>query len=222
VSVVVAVPVKDLVNAKQRLVAFLSPPERRDLARAMLEDVLEALAAARIGPVLVVTRDAQVEGLAARHGAGTLREESNLGHTEAVAHAQRAALARGAARFLTIPGDVPCVTPAELRTLSETPLDAPGAVFAPSLSGFGTNAALLEPPDAMPLKFGEPSFDNHLVAARAAALKPLVLRLPGIGLDIDAPDDLGLLLERGPSTRSARLLVSLDVPARLARRGPET
>jgi 2-phospho-L-lactate/phosphoenolpyruvate guanylyltransferase len=222
VSVVVAVPVKDLVNAKQRLVAFLSPPERRDLARAMLEDVLEALAGARIGPVLVVTRDAQVEGLAARHGAGTLREESNLGHTEAVAHAQRAALARGAARFLTIPGDVPCVTPAELRTLSETPLDAPGAVFVPSLSGFGTNAALLEPPDAMPLKFGEPSFDNHLVAARAAALKPLVLRLPGIGLDIDGPGDLGLLLERGPSTRSARLLVSLDVPARLARRGPET
>jgi 2-phospho-L-lactate guanylyltransferase len=222
VSVVVAVPVKDLVNAKQRLVAFLSPPERRDLARAMLEDVLEALAGARIGPVLVVTRDPEVEGLAARHGAGTLREESNLGHTEAVAHAQRAALARGAARFLTVPGDVPCVTPAELRTLSETPLDAPGAVFVPSLSGFGTNAALLEPPDAMPLKFGEPSFDNHLVAARAAALRPLVLRLPGIGLDIDAPDDLGLLLERGPSTRSARLLVSLDVPARLARRGPET
>jgi 2-phospho-L-lactate/phosphoenolpyruvate guanylyltransferase len=222
VSVVVAVPVKDLVNAKQRLVAFLSPPERRDLARAMLEDVLEALAGARIGPVLVVTRDSEVEGLAARHGAGTLREESNLGHTEAVAHAQRTALARGAARFLTVPGDVPCVTPAELRTLSETPLDAPGAVFVPSLSGFGTNAALLAPPDAMPLKFGEPSFDNHLVAARAAALRPLVLRLPGIGLDIDAPDDLGLLLERGPSTRSARLLVSLDVPARLARRGPET
>lgn len=221
-SVVVAVPVKDLVNAKQRLVAFLSPPERRDLARAMLEDVLEALAGARIGPVLVVTRDPEVEGLAARHGAGTLREESNLGHTEAVAHAQRTALARGAARFLTVPGDVPCVTPAELRTLSETPLDAPGAVFVPSLSGFGTNAALLAPPDAMPLKFGEPSFDNHLVAARAAALRPLVLRLPGIGLDIDAPDDLGLLLERGPSTRSARLLVSLDVPARLARRGPET
>ena len=220
-SVVVAVPVKDLVNAKQRLIAFLSPPERRDLARAMLEDVLEALAGARIGPVLVVTRDPEVEGLAARHGAGTLREESNLGHTEAVAHAQRAALARGAERFLTVPGDVPCVTPAELRTLSETPLDAPGAVFVPSLSGFGTNAALLEPPDAMPLKFGEPSFDNHLVAARAAALRPLVLRLPGIGLDIDAPDDLGLLLERGPSTRGARLLVSLDVPARLARRGPE-
>jgi 2-phospho-L-lactate guanylyltransferase len=221
VSAVVAVPVKDLVNAKQRLIPFLSPSERGDLARAMLEDVLDALARAQVGLVLVVTRDSAVEALARRHGAGTLREEANRGHTEAVAHAQRTALARGARRFLTIPGDVPCVTPGELAELADAPMVAPGAVFVPSLSGFGTNAVLLEPPDTMALKFGEPSFDNHLVAARAAGLRPLVRRLPGLGLDIDAPEDLVLLLDRGPSTRSAGLLASLDVPARLARRSPE-
>jgi 2-phospho-L-lactate guanylyltransferase len=221
VSFVVAVPVKDFANAKQRLVSFLSPVERSDLARAMLEDVLEALARARLGSVLVVTREPEVEALAASHDAATLLEETNLGHTEAVAHAQRAALTRGARRFLTIPGDVPCVTAGELRALGDAPLEAPGAVFVPSLSGFGTNAALLEPPDAMPLKFGEPSFDNHLVAARAAGLRPLVLRLPGLGLDIDGPEDLALLLGRCPSTRSARLLASLGVPARLARRNSE-
>jgi 2-phospho-L-lactate guanylyltransferase len=222
VSTVVAVPVKDLVNAKQRLIPFLSPSERGDLARAMLQDVLDALARAQVGLVLVVTRDPAVEALARRHGADTLSEEANRGHTEAVALAQRTALARGARRFLTIPGDVPCVTPGELNALADAPLQPPGAVFVPSLSGFGTNAALLEPPDAMVLKFGEPSFDNHLVAARAAGLRPLVRRLPGLGLDIDAPEDLALLLDRGPSTRSARLLASLDVPARLARRSPET
>ena len=182
-SAVVAVPVKDLVNAKQRLIPFLSPAERRDLARAMLEDVLDALARADIGLVLVVTRDPAVEALATRHGAGTLGEEANRGHTEAVAHAQRAALARGARRFLTIPGDVPCVTPGELAALADTFLEPPGAVFVPSLSGFGTNGALLEPPNAMTLKFGEPSFDNHLTAARAAGLRPLVRKLPGLGLD---------------------------------------
>ena len=218
---VVAVPVKDLVNAKQRLIPFLSPSERGDLARAMLEDVLDALARAQVGPVLVVTRDPAVEALAKRHGAGTLREEANRGHTEAVAHAQRAALARGARRFITIPGDVPCVTPGELAALTDGPLEVPGVIFVPSLSGFGTNAALLDPPDAMPLKFGEPSFENHLVAARTAGLRPLVRRLPGLGLDIDAPEDLALLLERGSSTRSARLLASLGVPARLARRRQE-
>ena len=42
--VVVAVPVKDLVDAKQRLTALLGPAERAPLARAMLHDVLGALA----------------------------------------------------------------------------------------------------------------------------------------------------------------------------------
>lgn len=215
-STVVAVPVKDLVNAKQRLVPLLRPAERSDLARAMLEDVLTALGQARLGETLVITRDPSVEALARRHGAITLAEETNRGHTEAVAHAQRAALARGARRFVTIPGDVPCVTPEELTLLAASLPAGPGAVFVPSLSGFGTNAVLLEPPDRLPLKFGEPSFDNHLVAARAAGIQPLVLRLPGVGLDIDAPEDLALLLERGPSTRSAVLLARIGVPVRLA------
>jgi len=215
-NTLIAVPVKDLVNAKQRLVPLLAPPERGELARVMLEDVLDALDQARVGDVLVVTRDPAVEVLAKRHGAATLAEESNRGHTEAVAHAQRAAVARGARRFVTIPGDVPCTSPDELTALAAALPSGPGVAFVPSLSGFGTNAVLLEPPDALALKFGEPSFENHLGAARAAGFQPLVLRLPGIGLDIDAPDDLALLLERGPNTRSAGLLRSLGVPGRLA------
>jgi len=217
-STVVAVPVKDLVNAKQRLVSFLSPPERSELARAMLQDVLEALGRARLGEVLVVTRDPAVQALARRHDATILSEDDNRGHTEAVARAQQAALARGARRFLTIPGDVPCTTAEEVAILAAALPPGPGVAFVPSLSGFGTNAALLEPPGLFPLKFGEPSFDNHLLAARAAGLNPVVVRLPGIGLDIDAPEDLRLLLERGASTRSVRLLEELAVPARLAER----
>jgi len=90
-STLVAVPVKDLANAKQRLIPLLSASERHDLASAMLEDVLESLARARLGPVLVITRDREVESLALKHGAEILREDMNRGHTEAVAHAQREA-----------------------------------------------------------------------------------------------------------------------------------
>ncbi len=217
-STLVAVPVKDLVNAKQRLIPLLSAAERHDLASAMLEDVLETLARARLGPVLVVTRDREVESLALKHGAELLREDVNRGHTEAVAHAQREAAARGVKRFLTIPGDVPCATPGELAALDASVVDGPAIAFVPSLSGYGTNAVLLAPPDSMALKFGEPSFQNHVVAARAAGLKPVVLRMPGLGLDIDEPEDLTLLLGRGPSTRSAALLRRLAVPIRLASR----
>ena len=205
-SVIAAVPVKDLVNAKQRLVPALSPAERRELAQAMLGDVLEALVAALPGSVVVITTDAEVQALARAAGAECWIESANRGHTAAVAFAQEQAAARGLARFLTIPGDVPCVTADEVATLCGALDEAPGVVFVPSRSGLGTNAALLAPPGAMPLTIGEPSFANHLAAARAVGLSPRVLELPGIGLDVDAPDDLAVLLERGPHTRSARLL----------------
>lgn len=214
-SIFAAVPVKDLVNAKQRLVAALPPEDRRALAAAMLEDVLDALTAAPLVDVVVVTRDPAAMALARGHGARCLTEQLNRGHTEAVAFAQHEAVAAGARRFLTIPGDVPCATAEEIAALCAPPPVEPDAVFVPSLSGFGTNAAVLSPPDAMPLKFGEPSFDNHLDAARARGLSPRILRLSGIGLDIDAPEDLAILLARGAGTRSAALLRRLDVPARL-------
>jgi 2-phospho-L-lactate guanylyltransferase len=211
-----AVPVKDLVNAKQRLIPALSPTERRELARAMLEDVLDAAVAALPGAVLVVTTDPEVQVVARAAGARCLTESANRGHTAAVAFAQREAMTQGAARFLTLPGDVPCVTVQEIVRLCDALEEAPGVVFVPSRSGRGTNAALLAPPDAIPLTFGEPSFENHLNTARAAGLTPRVLELPGIGLDVDAPDDLPELLRLGPATRSARLLRSFLVGARAA------
>jgi 2-phospho-L-lactate guanylyltransferase len=210
-DVLAAVPVKDLVNAKQRLVPVLGPEQRRALAHAMLQDVLSALRTALPGRVFVITTDGLVMEIAERHGARCLVEPVNRGHTEAVAFAQQEALARGAARFLTIPGDVPCVTPKEIDTVC-SPAGA-GVTLVPSLSGFGTNGALLSPPDAMPLKFGEPSFANHLVAARQRGITPVVRELPGLGLDIDAPEDLPLLLERGAHTRSAALLASWRLPS---------
>jgi 2-phospho-L-lactate/phosphoenolpyruvate guanylyltransferase len=212
-SLLLAVPVKDLVNAKQRLIPALSPSERRELARAMLEDVLDAAAAAAPGAVLVVTTDPAVRAVAHARGVECLAESANRGHTAAVAFAQREAVNRGAARFLTLPGDVPCVTVLEIAALRDGLQETPGVVFVPSRSGLGTNAALLAPPDAIPLTFGEPSFENHLKTARAAGLTPRVLELPGISLDVDAPDDLPALLERGPATRSARLLRSFPAGA---------
>ncbi len=46
----------------------------------------------------------------------------------------------------------------------------------------------------------------------------MVLSLPGLGLDIDDPEDLSLLLVRGSETRSAALLREWGLTARLADR----
>ena len=206
--IVCAVPVKDLAAAKQRLVPALGPQARRALARAMLRDVLTALGAARLDRVWVVTRDAEVAAAAGALGAEPLAPPTpaeNATHTAAVAFAQAEAGRRGARVFLTVPGDVPCATAAELAELAAAA--RPGApAFAPSRSGLGTNGVALAPPDAMPLRFGEPSFAGHLAAARARGLAPRVLVLHGLGLDVDTPDDLAALLAEGAATESARLV----------------
>lgn len=214
---VVAVPVKDLANAKQRLVRALSPAERMALARAMLHDVLRALIAAPLDLRWVVTRDAEVAATARGFGVGVVAEDANRGHTAAVAAAQAEAARVGARVFATIPGDTPCVTAEEIGALVGRARDgAPAVVFTPSRSGLGTNGAALAPPGAMPLTFGEPSFDNHLRAARERGLAPQVLPLPGLGLDVDGPADLALLLAHGAATESGRLLAAWSIADRLA------
>jgi len=217
--IVAAVPVKDLVNAKQRLVPLLDPGERRELARAMLTDVLTALGAAALERVWVVTREPVVAALARALGAEPLAEDDNRGHTAAVARAQAEAARLGASVFVTLPGDVPCVTAAEIRALADAASGVRAAAFTPSRSGLGTNGVALRPPDVMRLRFGEPSFDDHLAAARALGLAPRVLAQPGLALDIDAADDLAALLERGAGTHAHRLLDAWGVRDRLAAAG---
>jgi len=217
--IVAAVPVKDLVNAKQRLVPLLGPGERRELARAMLTDVLTALGAAALERVWVVTREPVVAALARALGAEPLAEDDNRGHTAAVARAQAEAARLGASVFVTLPGDVPCVTAAEIRALADAASGIRAAAFTPSRSGLGTNGVALRPPDVMRLRFGEPSFDDHLAAARALGLAPRVLAQPGLALDIDAADDLAALLERGAGTHAHRLLDAWGVRDRLAAAG---
>src|SRR5881296_1395754 len=205
--IVAAVPIKDLSDAKQRLASVLTLAERDQLARAMLRDVLRALAAAELDRVWVVTRDPAVAAMARGLGAEPLVEAENRGHTAAVALAQAEAARRGARVFLTIPGDVPCVTADELRQVVDGVRDG-APIFVPSRSGLGTNGVALAPPAAMPLTFGEPSFARHLATARECGLTPRVLALPGLGLDLDAPEDLTALLAERRDTETRRLIAS--------------
>ena len=202
---VVAMPIKDLTHAKQRLTSVLSVGERGELARAMLGDVLRALAAADLGRVWVVTRDPAAAAIARSLDAEPLAEAENRGHTAAVALAQAEATRRGVRVFLTVPGDVPCVTADELRRLADGVREG-APVLVPSRSGLGTNGVALAPPDAMPLTFGEPSFAGHLETARRRDLVPQVLTLPGLGLDVDAPEDLAAILAEPTTTETRRLL----------------
>src|SRR5262249_56861037 len=163
-----------------------------------------ALGAGDLGQGWVGTGDRAAAASAQAHGAEPVAEAENRGHTAAVALAQAEAARRGARVFLTVPGDVPCVTADEMRQLVDGVREG-APVFVPSRSGLGTNGVALAPPDAMPLTFGEPSFARHLETARSRGLVPRVLAQRGLGLDVDSPEDLTALLAESSLTETHQL-----------------
>jgi 2-phospho-L-lactate guanylyltransferase len=200
------VPVKEFEGAKQRLSPYLSPDERRALATTMLEDVLEALSAVReLAGVLVVTVDPVAAPLAARYGARTVAEGAREGHTGAVTAAARRLVREGQAGMMTLPGDIPRLKPAEIAATLAAHRVAPAFTIVPAHDDLGSNTIVCSPPDAVPLRFGENSFYPHLDAARARGIEPLIVRHPGIGMDIDNPVDLVTFLKMWPLARTRTL-----------------
>jgi 2-phospho-L-lactate guanylyltransferase len=207
------VPVKERDRAKERLAPLLPPRLRQWLALAMLEDVLGAIAAAPgLAGIVVVTVDRAAGRLARRFGARLVEEGARCGHSGAVATAARLLRSERRAAMLTLPGDIPLVTPAEIGSLLAAHRRAPSFTIAPSRDEGGSNAILVSPPDAVPLRFGVDSFHPHLRAAAARGIRPTVLRLPGIALDIDNPEDLAAFARRPSATRSHALLAENAIP----------
>lgn len=202
------VPVKDTSTAKQRLATALSQPRRNALALAMLEDVLAALVDAHsLAGTIVVTIDDAARRLAGRYGAVISEHAACEGHTGAVMGAAKRLAAKSQA-MLTIPGDVPLVTGDEIERVITAYHQGSRFTIVPARDEQGSNAILMAPADAVPLRFGENSFFPHLAAARARGIEPMVLKLPGIGHDIDTPDDLAAFLAK-PSHTHARALLDM-------------
>ena len=212
------VPVKDLDRAKQRLAAVLGPEERRALFRAMLEDVLAALAASEgLGGILLVTRDPQARALAGRYGARVLIEDESRGHTAASGLGARALAQQGIAGMVQVPADVPLLLPEDVAALLEGHGEAPAVTLAPSRDERGSNAVACSPPDLLPLRFGADSFLPHVRRAQALGIEPKIVRRPGLALDIDTPEDLTAFLAAPSQTRAYAYLAESGIAERLMR-----
>ena len=216
------VPVKERDRAKERLASLLPPAMRQSLVLAMLEDVLTALAsAAGLAGLVVVTVDPAAAGLARRYGARVVEDGARDGHTGAVTTVMRLLAAEQRAGMLTLPGDIPLVTADEINRVLAAHRPAPAFTIVPSRDEGGSNAILCSPPAAVPLRFGVDSFFPHLRAAEAQGILPTVLRLPGIALDIDSPEDLAAFARQPSLTRTRALLAENAMLPRLLRAGAD-
>ena len=213
----VVLPVKDLRNAKQRLAGVLAPAERHALFRAMLEDVLSALAAsAGLAGILMVTRDPDARRLAARYGVRVLVEAANQGHTAASTLGALTLAQEGAGGMLQLPADIPLVTPDDVAALLQAHGPAPAVTLAPSRDRQGSNAVACSPPALLPLRFGADSFVPHLQRARGLGIEPRIVERPGLALDIDTPHDLKAFLAAPSRTRAYAYLAESGIAERFA------
>jgi 2-phospho-L-lactate/phosphoenolpyruvate guanylyltransferase len=177
----VLVPVKRLDGAKSRLSAALQPEERAELMRSMLGDVLEAVRAAAVGPVTIVSSEPfAVDGV-------PRFDDRGLPWNDALAAAMREVVREECAAVVS--ADLPRLRADEVAQLVAA-APARGLAIARAQDG-GTNAVAMRPPGVVTTHFGEPgSCAVHVRTAEEAGLEAVVVDLPGLAFDLDTPEDL--------------------------------
>ena len=191
------IPIKAFANVKQRLSALLNEAERAALAEAMLKDVLIALGLCQyVDEVFLVSRDRAVHDIALEFDVQVIHEPEQADLIGSVTYAASVLEDRGYDRMLFLPGDVPLVTPDELDAICDGVSDPPMIRITPASDLFGTNGLLVSPPAAIRFSFGPDSFRKHLEVAEQDSVRSEVIQLPGLGLDLDTPEDLIQLCDR--------------------------
>jgi len=205
-------PVKRFAAAKQRLAPGMGATHRAELAAAMLEDVLEAIGAARsIERTIVVSSEPRAVEIASAGGAEVIADPDE-GHSGAALAGLARARQLGAVTVVLLPIDCPLLSPRELEHLL-TGLPERYVAIVPDRHGTGTNALVLAPPDAIEPSFGEGSCARHVAAARTAGIPYNVEELSSLALDLDTPADivaLTMALERDRS-RARRTAKALGI-----------
>jgi 2-phospho-L-lactate/phosphoenolpyruvate guanylyltransferase len=183
-------PIKTLDEAKTRLAEELDPRPRRALVEAMFSDVLVALRRAKlVDQVLVVSQDHNAQRIAGGYGA-MVADDEDSGHNDAAGRGIARAIELGVERVLLVPGDTPLLDPVELDALIARQVEPPFVLIVPDRHGTGTNALLLQPPDAMKPSFGPGSHDRHHRHAAAAGITAETVEVRSLALDLDTPEDL--------------------------------
>jgi 2-phospho-L-lactate guanylyltransferase len=213
---VLLLPVKDLKNAKKRLMGVLSPGERFELAAAMLKDTIRAVQGVRRAEkIFVATNYEPAMRVAEENSWEILREERQVSESDSVDAASRLCALRGVTGLLRIPLDVPLVQASDIDDLLTVECEEPALVIVPSRDGTGTNAILRMPPTLFPSHFGMGSFAKHVGEAERLGAHVIFRRSPRLEMDVDDEADLRALLKYDLSgTDTGRWLVDSGVAAR--------
>jgi 2-phospho-L-lactate/phosphoenolpyruvate guanylyltransferase len=195
-------PVKPFAEGKSRLAPVLSDPQRYDLNRQLLHNLLDRAQATQLfAGVIVVGRDPQVLADVTWDRVSFAQETepspNGTPHSllnRALEQARQRALQANADAILILPADLPLLTSTDITHLSRLGQTPATMVIAPSQDG-GTNALLLHPPQGIPFAFGHHSFARHCTLAEQANLPYRIFESPTLSFDLDWPEDLAALAD---------------------------
>ncbi|MFW0791892.1 2-phospho-L-lactate guanylyltransferase [Gordonia sp. CPCC 205333] len=201
-AIAVVLAVKELTNAKTRLTEAV--PDREDLVLAMFADTVDAVRAAGVEHVVVVSLDADVAAWARRHQVthvGDAERDSSLN----AAFALGAEVARAGDHELSaialLQADIPALRPAEFASAIIAAGPHPRAVVA-DRDGTGTTMLVRHPHVTEMSSFGPGSAAAHRTAG-AVDLDPLGHNWPGLRTDVDTLADLAAAAELGVGEHTA-------------------
>jgi len=182
-------------QSKVRLSKTFSQEERARLTLLMLDHVLLTLNKAKtIDSVTVVSADRNVRREVEKKGARFIWEGRKRGLNPALTYAQRRLKTEANSSVLILHSDLPTLRPLEVDSFVRAVRDYEIGI-APSKDGTGTNALFLESPNLISTVFGRESFRKHLRLIRKKSLRYKIMKLQGIGFDLDNTSDLQKLIQ---------------------------
>lgn len=203
-GVVAVIPIRSFTGGKTRLAGHLDDSVRAEIVRSMFEHVVATVKeSGAIDRIIVVSPERDVLDHAAELDPAIvplLQPASEPGLNAAVALGRNEAIARGAATLLILFGDLPALTPEEVRSLVRR--DAP-VVVATDWHGSGTNGLMLRLGSGAASEFGfaygPDSRRRHIEEAERLGLEAVTAVAAGAAIDLDTIDDVERLLAAGRS-----------------------
>ncbi len=185
----IIIPGQAFDKGKTRLAPVLDAQARRRFSRDCLIHVVgTARRVVRAQQIIVVSRAAEVLGLARRLGVRALRE-AGRGLNSAVTEASNFAARQGACATLVLHADLPGIRVQDVSVLVLKLARHAGVVLAPDTLREGSNALGMRPAGRIRYAFGPGSFARHCSQARQARAGLRIVALPGLAQDIDTPEN---------------------------------
>ncbi len=189
------IPVKTFSLAKTRL--DLSPQQKEDLCKIMLEEILHILSISpQIEKVVIVTKEEKAIELGKKFKAIIIPDNEEKSVNSAVSLADKYLTENQFDASIVFPQDIPFIKTQDIDFMLNYKIPPNFAIVVPSRRFDGTNALVRMPTDLMITHYDEDSYKIHMNTAKEHTRNVSLVFVKRIMWDVDNMEDLKFLLEQ--------------------------